>query len=337
MSQALADSAFFVERAYVMMSAPVIWQRPDLVLPKPFDTLFFDVDGVLIETVASFRAANIAVTKYIVGTLNGLEWDQHEQQGPVTQEDITIFKQAGGFNSDWDMCYLLSSLTTARLREWRDSSLAERSTREWGVLAHEAALTGQGGRAWVDATFPASARTSYEVVVDVFNESYWGARELRNRLGREPRYMPDAPGYVHNEKMLYAPDFFERLRRRGIAHLGMITGRVGAEVDIAIERMEAYSGQRWWDVVVPADVHAKPDPAALRFAIDQVGARGGLYIGDTADDFDLVRRYKATKTSNEPTILAAMVVHEQEIDLYRQRGADLLVHSVTALNDFLNR
>ncbi|GCE26003.1 haloacid dehalogenase [Dictyobacter alpinus] len=318
-----------------MMSAPVIWQRPDLVLPRPFDTLLFDVDGVLIETVASFRAANIAVTTYIVGTLHGLEWDRNRQQAPVTQADIAVFKQAGGFNSDWDMCYLLAALATSRLREWRDSALGSRSTEEWGTLAHEAAQNGVGGRTWVEETFPASALTPYDVVVDIFNESYWGVRELRNRLGREPRYLPDAPGYVHNEKMLYEPDFFEHLRRNGIAHLGMITGRVGAEVDIAIERMEAYSGQRWWDVIVPADLHAKPDPIALRFAIDQVGARGGLYIGDTADDFDLVRRYKATKTAKEPAMLAAMVVHEQEVELYRQRGADLLVRSVTALHDFL--
>ncbi|GHO86905.1 HAD family hydrolase [Dictyobacter formicarum] len=317
------------------MTTPVIWKRPDLLVPQPFDTLLFDVDGVLIETVNSFRAANIAVTDYIVGTLNGLQWNRAEQLTSVTQEDISIFKQAGGFNSDWDMCYLLSALATSRLREWRDSALARRSTEEWGVLAHAASQAGQSGRAWVESVFPASALTDYAVVVDVFNESYWGASELRRRFGCDARYLPQAEGYVQNENMLYTPDFFEQLRQAGVAHLGMITGRIGAEVDSAIERMEAYSGKRWWDVIVPADLYAKPDPQALRYALSQVGGRGGLYIGDTADDFDLVRRYKADKTEVEAPILAAMVVNQQEIALYQSRGADLLVHSVEALLDFL--
>lgn len=317
------------------MMTPVIWKRPDLLLPQPFDTLLFDVDGVLIETVNSFNAANIAVTEYIVGMLHGLQWNRAEQPAPVTQEDISVFKQAGGFNSDWDMCYLLSALATARLREWRDSALAGRGTEEWGALAHAASQEGQSGRAWVEAVFPATALTDYDVVVDIFNECYWGASELRRRFGRDARYLPQAKGYVQNEKMLYASDFFEQLRQAGVAHLGMITGRVGAEVDSAIERMEAYSGKRWWDVIVPADLYAKPDPQALRYALSQVGGRGGLYIGDTADDFDLVRRYKAGRAEDEAQMLAAMVVKHQEIELYQNRGADLLVHSVEALLDFL--
>ncbi|GCF07437.1 HAD family hydrolase [Dictyobacter arantiisoli] len=317
------------------MRSPVIWQHPDLSLPHPFDTIFFDVDGVLIETSKSFRAANIAVTEYIVGTLNQLEWRQNERAQLVTLEDIGIFKQAGGFNNDWDMCYLLSTLETARLREWRGTSLAQRSTVEWGALAHEAAEQGQGGRPWVEATFPASACTDYETIVNIFNESYWGVEELQRRFGREPRYLPDATGFVHNEKMLFEPDFFSDLQQAGITRLGMITGRVGPEVDSALERLEKYCGGRWWDVVVSSTLYTKPDPQALRYAIARVGAQGGLYIGDTADDLDLVRRYKATKSADEPIFVAAMVVKEDEIDIYRQRGADVLVHSVESLPGFL--
>lgn len=314
------------------MQTPVIWKRPDLLLPRPFDSIFFDVDGVLIRTTSSFRIANIATTEYVVGELYGLKWGQEKGKSLVTLNDIDLFKQAGGFNSDWDMCYLLISLSAARLREWRDnSSLRERTTAEWAALAREASLQGHGGRVWVDEVFPASARPVYDQVVEIFNEFYWGTDELQKRLGRAPRYVSYSEGFVHKEEMLYAPDFFSRLRQAGIRHLGMITGRAGAEVESAAERMEAYSGERWWDVIISADSYLKPDPRALRAAIDAVGARGGLYIGDTADDFDLVRRYKAERKDNEPVILAAMAVHASEEELYRQRGADVLVRSVEDL------
>jgi phosphoglycolate phosphatase-like HAD superfamily hydrolase len=129
--------------------------------------------------------------------------------------------------------------------------------------------------------------------------------------------------------MLYTPDFFTRLRHAGIQHLGMITGRVGPEVDSALERMEAYSGEKWWDVVIAADLCPKPDPRALRLAIEATGAQGGLYIGDTADDLDLIKNYQAIKTDREPNFLAAvLVIHPQEVELYRQRGADFVVRSV---------
>ena len=41
------------------METPVIWKRPDLQFPTSFDTIFFDVDGVLIKTIDSFHATDI--------------------------------------------------------------------------------------------------------------------------------------------------------------------------------------------------------------------------------------------------------------------------------------
>lgn len=308
-----------------------MWKRPDLQFPQPFDTIFFDVDGVLIQTIDSFHATDMAVAEYVTGTLHNLDWGQSEGRPLLTRYDVDAFKQAGGYNNDWDMCYLLASLSTARLREWAGTSLAERTTQEWALLSREAHLQGHGGREWAETVIPASARTDYAIIGDLYHEYYWGATEIRKRFGRQPRYLPDAEGLVHLETMLYAPDFPARMREAGIRHLGMITGRVGAEVDSALERMEAYSNECWWDVVVSADIYAKPDPRALRTAIDLVGASGGLFIGDTADDHDLVRFYLAQKSANEPHMLGAMLVNEEEVELYKSRGADLIVYSVEDL------
>jgi HAD superfamily phosphatase len=313
------------------MAASPIWLRPDLRIPPIFDTIFFDVDGVLIKTTNSFRATSILVTEYVVGKLQGLDWGQDDGQALVTTADVDAFKRAGGFNDDRNMCYLLSSLFTARHREWLGTSLAERSITEWAALARAAHLQGHGGREWVDTAIPASARLDYAVIGDLYHETYWGANEYRKRFGREPHYLPDFEGLVRNEEMLYQPDLLAQLRNTGIIHMGLITGRIGPEVDSALERLEAYSGECWWQVVVAADQYAKPDPQALRYAIAQVGTRGGLYIGDTADDFDLVRLYRESQLDNEPPILAAMVAHQSDVALYQKRGADLIVSSVEDL------
>src|SRR5256885_13171301 len=112
------------------MTTSTIWLRPNLVVPPLFDTILFDIDGVLIKTTNSFRAVDIAVAEYVVGTVHGLDWGRDEGKALVTMADIEVFKQAGGYNDDRDMCYLLASLLTARYREWLGTSLAERSIAE---------------------------------------------------------------------------------------------------------------------------------------------------------------------------------------------------------------
>ena len=82
---------------------------------------------------------------------------------------------------------------------------------------------------------------------------------------------------------------------------------------------------------VIADLKKISKPCSDDRAIAQVGTRGGLYIGDTADDFDLVRLYRESQLANEPPILAAMVAHKDDVALYQQRGADLIVSSVEDL------
>ncbi len=313
------------------MNTSVIWRRNHLRLPRPFDTIFFDVDGILINTVDSFHATDIAVAEYVAGTLNGLSWGEDEGKRLLTLQDVELFKQAGGYNNDWDMCYLLSTLVTARLREWRGMSQAERSTAEWAELSRTANLRGRGGLIWVKDTFPASALPDYSLIGQLYHEYYWGEDEMRKRFGYEPRYLPGAEGLVHLENLLFPADLPSRLRAVGIRSIGIITGRVGPEVDSALERFEAHTGERWWNVVIPADICPKPNPRALRMAITACGTRGGLYIGDTADDYDLVRNYTAKKSAGEPEIIAAMIVQPQEVELYQQRGADLIVQSVEDL------
>ncbi|HCI82113.1 MAG TPA: hypothetical protein DHW02_20765 [Ktedonobacter sp.] len=317
-----------------MNASSILWERPELQYPMPFDTVFFDVDGILIDTLASFHATDLATAEYVAGTIYHLDWGQHEDPNRhlLTIADVDAFKQAGGYNNDWDMCYLLAALATARLREWHNTPLAERSTQEWATLSREANLQGHGGRAWVDATFPQSARLDYDIIGDIYHEYYWGANNIRKYFGHEPRYLPNAEGFVHHERMMYSLDFFARLRQIGIQHMGMITGRVGPEVVDALERMREYSGEQWWQVVISADTCPKPDPRALRLAINATHARGGLYIGDTADDYDLVRRYQATQQADEPDMIAAVLVTKpEEIALYKERGADVIVGSVEAL------
>jgi hypothetical protein len=55
---------------------------------------------------------------------------------------------------------------------------------------------------------------------------------------------------------------------------------------------------------------------------------GGLYIGDTGDDLDLVLNYQAVKKQYEPDMLGVMLVQPHETETYQKRGTDFIVGSV---------
>lgn len=322
----------------------MIWIRPRLNIERPLDSAVFDVDGVLIDTTGSYRLSVIATTEYLVGQRLGL-WEPGA--GPlVTMDDLRAFKLAGGFNNDWDLAFCLTALCTARLREWRGQPEATRSLVEWAALARAAMQRGQGGIVWAHAVTPTSAQPDYALAQTVHDEFYWGATLLRELVGREPRYVPDAPGLVRNETMLMPPTLLQHLAEQGIGRCALITGRMGAEVTWAARMLEQYtqSGNtrfpsRWgptpFEQIVPGEEIAKPNPAALILVAEKLQTRAGLYVGDTADDLGLVLNYRAVAGADQPPFLAVMIASGPEAEIYRERGADLILSQVGELPEAL--
>lgn len=332
-----------------------VWLRPDFDHKAffgdatGFDTALFDIDGVLIETKRSYRLAVMHGSERLVRVVNGLT----DAPSPmVTPADIALFKLAGGFNSDWDATQLFAALWTARLREWRGQPEAEVSLAEWAARASAAARAGHGGVAWLRATLPASAIPDDDTARWAHDEFYWGADLVRELYGHEPQFAPEAEGFVHNEELLLETEVLPTLMTQGISKLGLITGRVELEVGWAIKRLasgcglvdgEPPHGAVWHDsihgrspfacIVSPA-IFTKPDPRALLHALERLESRAAFYIGDTADDLDLVLRYRREMHSRDaslPPVLAVVIASGDEARTYQERGADVIIPHVRHL------
>jgi phosphoglycolate phosphatase-like HAD superfamily hydrolase len=322
------------------------WIRPGLVIEQPCDSVVFDIDGVLIDTTRSYRLAVIAATEYLLTTHLGI-WppDGAALPSPVTLEDVAAFKLAGGFNSDWDLAFALTGLLTARLREWRGQPEAALSLVEWAAEAHQAAQRGQGGMPWARATIPSSAQIDYDLAQTVHDEFYWGAALTRELVGHAPAHILDAPGLVHNEVVMAPQHLLPDLYAGGVRHFGLITGRLGAEVPWAIKLLRektlpptpdwSLAASEWgttpFESIVTGDHLLKPDPAALLLVTEQLGTRQGLFVGDTADDLSLVLNYRRVADTSHPPFLAVMIATGLEANLYRERGADLVLAHIREL------
>jgi HAD superfamily hydrolase (TIGR01548 family) len=328
----------------------MIWIRPNLRTDRPIESAVFDVDGVLIDTTRSYRLSVIATTEYIVGEHLGL-WPRAAAKGAplVTLEDVRAFKLAGGFNNDWDLAFALTALCTAQRREWRGQPEATLSLIDWAARAHEAMQRGQGGLAWARATVPASAQPAYDLAQTIHDEFYWGAELLREMLHREPRYVPDAPGLVRNEEVLMPASLLADLARQGTQRFGLITGRVRAEVAWAVRLLKERTApgslkpfsSKWglspFEQIISGDELAKPDPAALALAAQQLGRGAGFYVGDTADDLGMVLNYRAAYDASQPPFLAMMIATGPEAEIYRERGADVILSHISELPGALEK
>lgn len=307
------------------------------------DTALFDIDGVLIDTSRSYRRSVIEATDYLVRVRAGLTGGP---QPLVSAEDVVAFKLAGGFNSDWDLTPALAGIWTARLREWRGDPRAERPLSAWAADAMADARAGRGGVAWLRATVPASALPDFEEARWVHDELYWGAATIRRLYDREPRYAPNAEGYAGFEESLLTPETLPALAALDITRYGLITGRISPEVEQALlviaasGAAQATSGPHGvavhppFSVIVPASLHAKPDPMALVYAIEALHTRAAVYIGDTGDDLELALRYRAEILPHRPDlppVLAASVAHGPAANLFQARGADITVSAVSEL------
>lgn len=323
----------------------MFWLRPDLAhlatlresarAGKWLDTALFDIDGVLIDTSASYRLSVIAATERLTRLMLG----KSQSTASVTTDDVIAFKLAGGFNNDWYLTQALVALCVAREREWQGQPVASRTLVEWAAHVTEATRQGGGGSEWLHATVPASAIPDLMVARWAHDECYWGADLVRDLYGHTPEYAPDAPGVVQNERMLLEPALLPALRAQGIHRFGVITGRIPPEVAYVLRRLTAASGlpedelvaardvqvERAIEVVGAVDIetpmpafgrspfgliltgvhYSKPDPLALAHALRDLNAAVAFYIGDTTDDLDLVLRYRAASAGPMATEIAS--------------------------------
>jgi len=90
-------------------------------------------------------------------------------------------------------------------------------------------------------------------------------------------------GLIQDERWLLRPDLLRRLGSRYA--LGIVTGRPRREAEYTLERFDV--ADLFQVVVAMEDTpqgRGKPDPCGVELAMDKLGVRRAMYLGDTVDD-----------------------------------------------------
>ncbi|MFC7019836.1 MULTISPECIES: TIGR01548 family HAD-type hydrolase [Haloarcula] len=230
------------------------------------DTVVLDIDGVLVDVAGSYRRAIIESVDRVYGDT-------------IERADIQPFKDAGGFNNDWELTDAAALFVLAG-REGDVGTVVEFtdaiSERGGGLDAAKAVVNERLDEASADSVFDA---WDSERLRDVFQALYLGADLYRDIEGGDPPF--EAPGYIHDEPKLVSAETLAALQSR--YHVGVVTGRPAAEADIALARvgLDIPDEHRFtmddWD-------EGKPHPAALLALAERFDAEQVAFAGDTLDD-----------------------------------------------------
>jgi HAD superfamily phosphatase len=240
------------------------------------DVLIFDMDGVLIDVSRSYRKTIQRTVQFYLETCLGFgrirgSW--------ITNEEISLFKSAGGFNSDWDLTsgilfYLLSVSSIPPLRKLKrfssiqetlsylkiESSLSRskptlRSKRKYLIsFLEKLKISGGGlkgirrilGTSWQGWVYGVGDLEKENLVKRIFQELYLG-KQFAPYYHLRPIFYT-GKGLYEQERLLISKEILSSLRRK--VRMGIASGRPRYEAELALKRFHL---RPYFDSVVTLD------------------------------------------------------------------------------------
>jgi HAD superfamily hydrolase (TIGR01548 family) len=283
------------------------------------DAVVLDIDGVLVDVENSYRRAIVESVEHVYG-------------GTIGRADVQQFKDAGGFNNDWELTDAAALYVLAR-REKPRLSLGTYT----GLIAASGGGLESARTAIADELDPAGRERildewDSERLREVFQQLYLGSERYRRLEGAEPDL--EAEGFIENEPALLSAETREAL---SAWPLGVLTGRPAAETDIALERvgLELPEAHRF---TMDDWAEGKPHPRALVELAERLDADRVAFAGDTLDDV----RTATNALEADPTreylgvgVLTGGLAGETGRKKFRKAGAAAVVDGVNDLPEVL--
>jgi HAD superfamily hydrolase (TIGR01548 family) len=287
------------------------------------DAVVLDVDGVLVDVADSYRRAIVESVEVVYGRT-------------IRKADIQQFKDAGGFNNDWELTHAAALYILAAEEGYGESLEAFTdavAAAGGGLEAAEAVVRGAIG---ARASQRVTERWDRERLRDVFQQLYLGDELYRGLEGGEPD-LDRETGFIHDEPVLLEPDARDRLLASW--DVGVLTGRPAAEAEIALERVDL-------DDAIPVEHRftmddweaGKPHPRALTTLADRFDAESVAFVGDTLDDV----RTAVNAADADPDreyhgigVLTGGLTGESGRRKYEREGAAAVLESVNAVPESL--
>ena len=285
------------------------------------DAVVLDIDGVVVDVADSYRRAIVESVERVHGDT-------------IEKPQIQAFKDAGGFNNDWELTYAAALFVLARREglELDGDAFTDRIHEAGGGLAAAEGVVDDALAGRPAARERVREEWNPDRLRDIFQQLYLGAELYADIEGAEPEL--DAPGFIHDEPVILDPATLDALADYP---LGIVTGRPAAEADIAQRRagLDVPEDRRFtmddWE-------EGKPHPHALVTLAERFDAESVVFAGDTLDDVETARNAAEADPDREyygVGVLTGGLTGAEGRRKYEEAGADAVVESVNDLPDLL--
>ena len=283
------------------------------------DAVVLDIDGVLVDVADSYRRAIIESVDRVCGKT-------------IDRDAIQSFKDAGGFNNDWELTDAAALYVLARREGLRMDieTFTDRVSAGGGGLDAAKEVVGDLPR-----VAQARVRDQWDTkrLRETFQALYLGEELYRELEGGDPPL--SASGYIHDEPTLVEPTTIADLTER--FDVGVLTGRPAAEAEIALERVglqvppeHRFTMDDWEE--------GKPHPRALVTLAERFDAERVAFAGDTLDDIRTARNADASDEARVyygVGVLTGGLTGEEGRRTYVENGADVVIDDVNELVELL--
>ncbi len=299
----------------------------------------FDIDGVLVDIRKSYNAAIKKTVEFVLNQVS-----ERTFRNLVTDQIILKFRQGGGFNNDTDTCYAIvlamlanppSSVAAGR----RFLAKVAENADETGIHAVERFLSGYGTGRWKRILgYPGPVKDS--MLARVFDEFFYGPELFRKRHRLEPKYWTGGRPFIRNDRRVVSRNTMKSLHELLGGNLAVVSGRSRLATEYSLGPVMKYL--RLDACVFLEDEsreYAKPNPYAIKRAMQVMGAKTAIYAGDSAEDLLMAR--KAEKELGVRISFVGVYGYSprpaQTLAKFKEQGVEAIAKSVSELPGIIKK
>ena len=304
-----------------------------------YDCALFDIDGVLVDIRKSYNAAIKKTVEFMLRSIGGRSF-----RGLVTDPLILKFRQSGGFNNDTDTTYAITLAMLAgapkNVAQGRRFliNVAENAD-ETGYLSVEKFLADYGIEAWKELlAYPAPVKDS--MLSRVFDELFYGPELFRKQNRMEPKYWSGGRPLIKNDRLAVSTKTMKKLHEMFRGNLAIVSGRSRLAAEYSLKSVMKYFNI---DACVFLEdekrEYAKPNPYAIKRAMEAMNARSIVYAGDSTEDLLMARR--AEKEVGAKIAFVGIYGNSPQpkktMAQFKREGVEAIAKSVAQLPNTINK
>src|SRR5581483_1959583 len=260
----------------------------------------------------------------------------------VTDQIILKFRQSGGFNNDTDTTYVITLAMLANppknIAEGRRflAKVAENAD-ESGYVSAEKFLANHGIEKWKSLlAYPAPVKDS--MLARVFDELFYGPELFEKQNHVESKYCKGRP-LIKNDKLVVTTKMMKKLNEVFDGNLAIVSGRSRLAAEYSLFPVMKYFNL---DACVFLEdekrEYAKPNPYAIKKAMQTIDAKSAVYAGDSAEDLLMARR--AEKESGVKIAFVGVYGYSPQpaktIASFKREGVEAMAKSVNQLPSIID-